>query len=221
MSDLTRFVPFAIFVCSASLLVFLVLLGFGLLKNRNPITTRIELACLGFIGTFWISLGAFLASSESQAADVECFASATDQTVISMPGFSTETYHAQYRVLEAFSLFNTILIWGFLLFLLVLALRERSRGEREIWHYPVTTWPWLGPASKASQLPAPVTARSRSRGQSQGEKSSRSQSSRRDGGRDRRDNRFSQWTRQPERAHTGSGRAPQSDKYHRNASPRR
>jgi hypothetical protein len=108
----------------------------------NPVSTRIELGCLGLMGTFWIgapsyrptlfypaytdlALGAFLASSDSETASVECFVSETNLTPIDngceffTPYFlrlraetrvvSTETYQAQYRVLEAFSLFNAIL----------------------------------------------------------------------------------------------------------------
>lgn len=65
----------------------------------NPVSTRIELGCLGFMGTFWIgaslswafccplpyrcvALGAFLASSDSETANVECFVSANDLTPI-------------------------------------------------------------------------------------------------------------------------------------------
>lgn len=68
-----RFVPFAIFVCSASMLIFIVLcvflfgrgdhtlinvrsLAFSFLfRERNPISTRTELACLGLTGIFWLS----------------------------------------------------------------------------------------------------------------------------------------------------------------------
>jgi hypothetical protein len=72
-----------------------------------------------------LALGAFLASSASETASVECFVSATDLTPVDggceflapyfserltkMEQVSTETYQAQYHVLEAFSLFNAIL----------------------------------------------------------------------------------------------------------------
>lgn len=49
-----RFVPFAIFVCSASVLIILALLGFGFWRERNPISTRIELGCLGLTGVLWL-----------------------------------------------------------------------------------------------------------------------------------------------------------------------
>lgn len=77
-----------------------------LLKERNPISTRIELASLGLAGVFWLGksqpclgfflciegsevsnlhplvLGVYLTTSESQSADVECFASETSQVVL-------------------------------------------------------------------------------------------------------------------------------------------
>lgn len=73
------------------------------------------------------ALGAFLVSSESEAADVECFSSDASSEPVDMPGctcsgftqsralandnstVNTETYHAQYRVIDAFSFFNVIL----------------------------------------------------------------------------------------------------------------
>ncbi|KAH7929459.1 hypothetical protein BV22DRAFT_1029508 [Leucogyrophana mollusca] len=221
ITDLTRFVPFSIFVCSASLLILVVLLGCSVLRNGNPISTRIELGCLGLLGTFWLALGAFLASSDSENADVECFASESDTDPIDIPGFSTDTYQAQYRVLEAFSLFNVILIWGFLLFLLGMALRHHFRVNRRVWYISVTSYPWFGKGSSSgAKLPAPVSARSRSR--------SRGRNYDRDDEKDipstwryasrRGETDYSVWTSQghkvPARAHT-------VDKFKRNASPRR
>ncbi|KDQ64515.1 hypothetical protein JAAARDRAFT_52463 [Jaapia argillacea MUCL 33604] len=170
-SDLTRFVPFAIFVCAVSLLIFLLLLGFTIRRDRNPITTRIELPMLGLAGTLWLALGAFLVSSESQNADVECYSSEDLTTTIDVPDFSTDTYHAQYRVLEAFSLFNVILIGVFGLFLLALAVKHHYRSHKAPWSYPVTTYPWFGTASNSPSkdkmsLPSPVTARHRSHSRS-------------------------------------------------------
>lgn len=161
-SDLTRFVPFAIFVSSASLAIMLAISALSFRKNMNPVSTRIELACLGLAGTFWLALGAFLASSDSENASVECFASETDTDPIDVEGFSTDTYQAQYRVLEAFSLFNVALVWGFLLLLFGLALRQYLLGNRHVWLTPVTTYNWFGKAAKqsrAQQLPLPATAR--------------------------------------------------------------
>lgn len=209
-SDLTRFIPFAIFVCSASLIIMLSLLVFTLMRERNPISTRIELGCLGLAGTFWLSLGAFLATSDSEDADVECFASAdSTSSPINMPGFSTETYRAMYRVLEAFSLFNTILVWGFLFFLLALVLRQHFMGHRSMWYCAATSYPWFGKSKGSkSKLPQPITSRSRSRGRSYTEK--------------RKADRYSVWAprshRAPVRAHLATDKY---DKYKRGASPRR
>ncbi|KAI0796636.1 hypothetical protein C8Q75DRAFT_802322 [Abortiporus biennis] len=158
-SDLTRFVPFAIFVCSASLLLILALLGFGFWRDRNPISTRIELGCLGLAGVLWLALSAFLASSESEAADVECFSSADSTEPFDMPGFNTETYHAQYRVLEAFSIFNVILIFAFLFMLSFLAFRHHRWGTKHVWTSSVTAFPWFGgPDAQTGKLPIPVTS---------------------------------------------------------------
>lgn len=92
---------------------------------------------------------------------------------------TTDVFHAQYRVLEAFSIFNLILgacagkthvqvgsftdhrshaVCVFLLFLGFLALREHRRGYRKVWLYPVPLYPWFN--KKAS---APFTAMPRTR----------------------------------------------------------
>jgi hypothetical protein len=225
-SDLTRFVPFAIFVCVTGLTIILALLAFSIRKQLNPISTRIELGCLGLAGTFWLALGSFLATSSSEAADVECFASESSTVPLNDSSFSTETYHAQYRVLEAFSLFNVILIWGFLLLLLGLALRQHFMGETLVWYCPVTAYPWFNKYSKYSpRLPPPVTVQ-RGRSKDYGEK---------DGGHDRRPSRNSprydgrgrsEWRTQkvPVKAHTSDRHHYPThihDKFARGASPRR
>ncbi|KIP10620.1 hypothetical protein PHLGIDRAFT_18279 [Phlebiopsis gigantea 11061_1 CR5-6] len=162
-SDLTRFVPFAIFVCSASLLIIIALLGFGLWRDRNPISTRVELGCLGLLGVLWLALGAFLGSSASGDSDVECFSSADATEPTELPGFNTETFHAQYRVLEAFSVFNVILILGFLFFLLYLAVRHHKWEHRDVWTSSVTAFPWFAgrdaQTGKLAALPAPATTK--------------------------------------------------------------
>ena len=60
-------------------------------RERNPITTKFELIFLGMVGLLWLSefpflsvptfpayvfivLGVYLATSDAQSADVECFA---------------------------------------------------------------------------------------------------------------------------------------------------
>lgn len=161
-SDLTTFVPFAIFVSIASIIIFVTLLTFTLWKREaNPISTRIELGCLGLAGTLWIALGAFMATSDAEVAEVECYASENDTEPVSLPGFTTDTFHAQYHVLEAFSLFNAVLIWGFLIFAFFLALRHHRRGSTDIWYQPVTALPWSGQGVK-DELPNPVVHRGKS-----------------------------------------------------------
>jgi hypothetical protein len=143
-----------------------------------------------------LALGAFLASSASETASVECFVSPTDLTPIDggckflarcfselhtkIVQVSTEAYQAQYRVLEAFSLFNAILsayfpftmhdrvpcpltylatVLGFLLLLFGLAVKHHMNGQKDVWLSPVTTFDWFGRDSKkANKLPTPVTA---------------------------------------------------------------
>ncbi|OCH94069.1 hypothetical protein OBBRIDRAFT_723523 [Obba rivulosa] len=165
-SDLTRFIPFAIFVCSVSLLFFFILLAFGAFAPvRNPVSTRVELGCLGLAGVLWLALAAFVASSDAESADVECFSSADATQAVEMPGFDTETYQAQYRVLEAFSFFNLFLILGFFITLLFMAVREHRAGKRHVWVTSVTAYPWFYQKGKQNGkgLPPPVTSRSRSK----------------------------------------------------------
>ena len=47
------------------------------LKQRNPISARLELASLGFLTILWLALAGFLAGSASAEADVECFSSSS------------------------------------------------------------------------------------------------------------------------------------------------
>jgi len=140
-SDLTRFVPFALFVCSVGLLITSALLGCALfLRERSPISTRIELASLGFMGILWLALGVFLSTSDSQSADVECFASESSTILLddSASDFQTEQYHAMYHVLMAFSLINAVLIIFAFVALLTLATRRHLNGDYHMWYGPVT-----------------------------------------------------------------------------------
>ncbi|EAU84803.2 hypothetical protein CC1G_00322 [Coprinopsis cinerea okayama7 len=145
-SDLTRFVPFAIFVCTASLFIFMILVLFSaLLRERNPISTRIELASLGLAGVFWLVLGVYLTTSESQDADVECFALEDSAVPLEdeIANFHTDQFQAMYRVLTSFSLINAILVLASCLVLLVLALRRHRNGDEHMWHGPVTSCAWF------------------------------------------------------------------------------
>jgi len=242
-SDLTRFVPFAIFVCVTSILVIIMLLAFSLRKEMNPISTRVELCCLALIGTFWLALGAFLATSESEVADVACYSSDSQTVLVEDAPFSTDAYQAQYHVLEAFSLFNAILIWGFLITLLGLAVRQHLAGEKHVWYSPVTVYAWFNKYdSKKQKLPAPVTAgRSRSRGRTLRDhneekytggkdySSRKEQRPARTSPRQQQNGSRPLWTTYspPAKAHVQRGRPAangglhSADKYARDASPRR
>ncbi|KAF8621627.1 hypothetical protein AX15_007645 [Amanita polypyramis BW_CC] len=150
-SDLTGFVPFAIFVCSASMLIFIVLLAFSFfLKERNPISTRTELACLGLTGIFWLILGVFLVASDSKTAEVECLSSTTSNVLLAdnLATFHTDQYQAMYRVLMTFSLMNATLILLAALTLLGLAIRRHRNGDSHMWHGPVTSCAWFNSYNK-------------------------------------------------------------------------
>jgi hypothetical protein len=59
-------------------------------------------------------------------------------------------------------------VWGFLLLLLCLAIRQHFQGETLVWYCPVTVYPWFNTYSKHSpKLPSPVTAQ-REKGLSRG-----------------------------------------------------
>ncbi|KAF8974551.1 hypothetical protein BDZ97DRAFT_2053116 [Flammula alnicola] len=162
-SDLTRFIPFAIFVCTASMLIFLVLLSFSFfLRGRNPISTRIELACLGLAGIFWLVLGVYLATSDAQTADVECFSPDNGTTPLdnALASFHTDQYQAMYRVLMSFSLMNAALVIFACLALLFLAVRRHRKGDDHMWHGPVTSCAWFNNYDNAKQTRARTSSSS-------------------------------------------------------------
>jgi len=150
-NDLTHYIPFAIFVAAITLFIVIALLISGRWMQHKGILsqTRTELSLVGFLGGFWLALGLYV--SLAPIADVEC-----DDDEL----YSTGTYHTQYRVLEVFSLFNLILLMGYLFLLLGLALRRHFKGDRDVWQACVTTTSWFAPVGK---LPSPVTARKASR----------------------------------------------------------
>jgi hypothetical protein len=222
-SDLTRFVPFSIFVCSAGMFIIATLLGFSFAKgSRNPISTRIELACIGFVGVLWLILGIFLATSESQQADVECFVSELDTTPIdeSQAAIRTSAYQAMYRVLMVFSLFNAIILLASFAILMYLALKRYYNGDEQMWYAPVTTCPWLTSyGSSDALLPGPGGAKPNPpmREKSSASRPSRSRHRREQNSTSRRA------ANQPPPiadAHT-AGRSRTRDLYRRDASPRR
>lgn len=154
-SDLTRFVPFAIFVCSATLLIMLCLLAFTyFFRERNPITTKFELIFLGMVGLLWLILGVYLATSDAQSADVECFAPENLETPLDneLADFHTDQYHAMYRVLMTFSLMNAVIIIFTVMFMLALAcFFRRGDTDKHMWQGPITSYPWFSSYKSAKQ----------------------------------------------------------------------
>ncbi|KAJ7904524.1 hypothetical protein B0H14DRAFT_2663254 [Mycena olivaceomarginata] len=140
-SALTRFVPFALFVSCVGLLVITILLGCAVfLRERSPISTFVELISLLLLSILWLPLGIFLSASDSQSADVECFASETSTVALdeSTSDFQTEQYHAMYHVLTAFSLINAVLLILACVTLFFFAYRRHRSGDTHMWKAPVT-----------------------------------------------------------------------------------
>lgn len=221
-SDLTRFVPFSIFVCCAGMFIVSALLAFSFLKgSRNPISTRIELVCLGFAGLLWMILGIFLATSESQEADVECFSSEADPTTPldeSEAAIRTSAYQAMYRVLMVFAFFNAILLLGSFAVLLYLALRRYNNGDEQMWYCPVTTCPWLTSyGSSDALLPGPGGGKTTPPPMTERRSTRRSRHRR---GADGSGHRSARYPTPIAEAHT-AGRQRNPDLFRRDASPRR
>jgi len=150
-NDLTRFIPFAIFVAAITLFIITALLISGRwMKDKGILShTRTELSLVGFLTGFWLALGLY--TSLASVADVEC-----DDDEL----YSTGTYHTQYRVLQVFALFNLILLGGYLLMLLGLALRRHSKGDNYVWISCVTTTPWFSSSVSAGKRPVlPTTSK--------------------------------------------------------------
>jgi len=143
-NDLTRYVPFAIFVAAITLFIVIALLISGRWMQHKGILsqTRTELSLVGFLGGFWLALGLYM--SLAPIADVEC-----DDDEL----YSTGLYHTQYRVLQVFSLFNLILLLGYLFLLLGLALRRHFKDDKDVWQSCVTTTPWFSSTVSLGKLP--------------------------------------------------------------------
>ncbi|KAG8896837.1 hypothetical protein FRB99_008615 [Tulasnella sp. 403] len=162
-NDLTRYIPLGIFVAVATLLIVPSLIIFGFPKRPFLIQqVRLELAFVGLLGLLWFILGIVAATGPD--TEVECDFDDDGQFEES-DEFSTDTYHAQFHTLEAFSIFNAILLLGWFFFLLLLTLRHHRAGHTVVWRSGVTTYPWFGSAPNAGgkqmgqALPAPVTAK--------------------------------------------------------------
>ncbi|KIJ56672.1 hypothetical protein M422DRAFT_40271 [Sphaerobolus stellatus SS14] len=161
-SELTHFIPFGISASAMTIIAMVLLLFLSHFWLTNPITTRTELISVALMGTVWLALGTLMATSSSADAEVECFSDSDGS--LEVTSFTTDTFHAQYRVIEAFSLINAALSWGYFIILLFLALRHHYLGWKQVWKTAATSSPLQRAGSRktpkrAGSLPAPVTAR--------------------------------------------------------------
>lgn len=166
-SDMTRYVPFAIFLAVCTLIIIPTLLIAGSFKRIVLSQVRCELAFAGLLGLMWLILGLSTASAEDSI--VTCDFDGSGDFVES-DEYSTDMYHEQLRVLRAFSLFNAILLLGFFLVLLFLACRQHLMGRTLVWTSRTTIYPWFGGAPEVPSkewdvsqeslgLPQPVTSK--------------------------------------------------------------
>jgi len=157
-NDLTRFIPLAIFISVCTLIILPTLVTFGFLRRQFLVQqTRVELGFVGLLGLLWFILGIYTATA--QDTEVECDMDG-DGNWEESDEFSTDTFQAQYHTIEAFAIFNAILLFAFFFLLLILAIRQRRQGNTEVWVAPVTQNPWFGatPPPSGKGLPEPVTA---------------------------------------------------------------
>jgi len=168
-NDLTRFIPLAIFVSVCTLLIIPTLLIFGFIRRPFPIQqVRVELIFVGLLGLLWFILGIYTASEPD--ASVECDFDG-DGDWEESDEFSTDTFHAQIHTIEAFAIFNAILLFVFFFLLLLMSLRQHFRGRYDVWRSGTTSFPWFSSSEddqdqpqmstkgKGKGLPPPVTAK--------------------------------------------------------------
>jgi len=164
-NEMTRFIPLAIFVSVLTFLIIPSLLAFGFIKRPFLVQqVRIEMAFVGVLGLLWFIVGLYTATEPE--AEVECEFD-NDGDYAPSDEFTTETFYAQYHTLEAFAIFNAILLLLVFFALLLLSLRQHRMGQSQVWTSAVTTYPWFGGSSSNPQvppkhyggLPPPVTAK--------------------------------------------------------------
>lgn len=156
-NDLTRFIPLAIFISVCTLLIIPTLLFFGFIRRQFLIQqTRVELGFVGLLGLLWFILGIYTATGKE--TEVECDMDGDGDWEDSDE--FTDTFHAQYHTIEAFSIFNAILLFAFFFLLLLLAIRQRRQGNTDVWVAPVTQNHWFGatPPPSGKGLPEPITS---------------------------------------------------------------
>jgi len=156
-NDLTRFIPLSIFISVCTLLVIPTLLISGFLRQRFAVQqVRVELGLVGLLGILWLVLGIYTAFEPD--TQVECDFDGDDIWDES-DEFSTDMYHAQYRTLEAFSIFNAILLIAYFFLLLLLSMKEQIQSRTHVWISEVVHYPWFGIGANDDGLPAPATSK--------------------------------------------------------------
>ncbi|KAG8982409.1 hypothetical protein FRB90_006824 [Tulasnella sp. 427] len=165
-NEYTRFIPLAIFIAVLTFLIIPTLIVFGFVQRPFILQqVRMELAFTGFLGLLWFILGIYTATSPD--TEVECDFDG-DGTFEESDEFSTDTFYAQFHCIEAFAIFNAILLFIYFFLLLLLSLRQHRAGYTEVWREPATTYPWFGVASgmapkggnaPLTDLPAPVLSK--------------------------------------------------------------
>lgn len=155
-NEYTRFIPLAIFIAVVTLLIIPALMIFGFVRKPFMIQqVRLELAFVGLLALLWFILGIYTASAPD--TEVECDFDG-DGTFEESDEFSTSTFYAQYHAIEAFSIFNAILLIIYFILLLLLSIRQSRAGYSEVWREPTTTYPWFGVDSgMAPKGGAPLT----------------------------------------------------------------
>jgi len=113
------------------------------------------LGLVGLLGILWLVLGIYTAFEPD--TEVDCDFDGDDVWEESAE-FSTDMYHAQYRTLEAFSVFNAILLIAYFFLLLLLSVREQVQSKTHVWISEVVHYPWFG-IGASDGLPAPATSK--------------------------------------------------------------
>lgn len=141
-NDLTRYIPLAIFVCACTFIIIPGLLVFGFIKRKFLVQqVRMELIFVGLLGLLWFIMGLYTALQPD--TEVECDFDG-DGDFEESEAFSSDMYDAQFHTVEAFSLFNAILLLAYFLLLLLLSWRQHAMESPRVWRSKVTTYPWFG-----------------------------------------------------------------------------
>jgi len=163
-SAYTGFIPFGIICGCVTLFILGTLLCLDYVNKSYIVSqVRTELGLVGLLAIMWLVMGAYMSSGDVARLEVECETDADFED----DWDPSETLLAQFRVVKAFSLFNTILLIIALLGLLGLSLRHHLAGRRQVWTAKTIIFPWFVMSSSGKATPekqsggpqaAPLTA---------------------------------------------------------------